>query len=88
MRRHTLLRAAPALAAGLLGACSDLSPTNIENPNLIEVYEGHTLVANYLQTFNLLLVSTSGWKDLSKSGTSWLPAAPSVLILKSQNNKL
>ena len=23
MRRHTLLRAAPALAAGLLGACSD-----------------------------------------------------------------
>jgi hypothetical protein len=41
MRRHTLIRvsplvAAPLLAAGLLGACGDLSPTNIENPNLTD----------------------------------------------------
>lgn len=57
-----------------------------ETPNLIEVYASHSLDANFIQTFNLLLVSTSGWRDLSKSGSTWLSAAPSMLILKAQNN--
>ena len=69
MRRHTLLRAAPALAgalaAGLLGACSDLSPTNIENPNLTdEQFIGTTGAAaawalgtqrQFLQTLNAMV---------------------------------
>jgi hypothetical protein len=62
MRRRTLLR---ALAAGLLGACSDLSPTNIENPNLTDQqFVGTTGAAaawvlgtqrQFLQTLNAMI---------------------------------
>jgi hypothetical protein len=59
-----------------------------ENPGRIEVHESHNLDALFVQSFNLLLISTSGWRDLSKKGTAWLPAASSILILKSGNNNL
>jgi hypothetical protein len=58
----------------------------MENPDRIEVFENPSLTADYLQSFNLLLVSTAAWGHFSKSSLSWMPAAPSVLILRSQNN--
>jgi hypothetical protein len=35
-----------------------------------------------MRSFNLVLISTSGWKDVYRSGSDWLPNAPSILILK------
>jgi hypothetical protein len=59
---------------------------NSENPQRLELHQTHMLDAAFLQTFNLVLISTSGWKDLVKSRTSWLASAPSVLILKPQGD--
>ncbi|MEX2231313.1 MAG: hypothetical protein WD824_04090 [Cyclobacteriaceae bacterium] len=59
---------------------------NGENPQKLEVYESHSLDAAFIQSFNVLLISTSGWKDLSKTRNSWMPAARSILILKPQGN--
>jgi hypothetical protein len=59
---------------------------NLENPQRLELHESHSIDRNFVQSFNLMLISTSGWKDLSRSKNSWLPGAPSILILKPQGN--
>jgi Kef-type K+ transport system membrane component KefB len=53
-----------------------------ENPQRLDLHESHSLHQDFLQSFNLMLISTSGWKDVSKTRNSWVPAAPSILILK------
>ncbi|HEY0653233.1 MAG TPA: cation:proton antiporter [Chryseosolibacter sp.] len=55
---------------------------NNENPNVVQIHETHALPQEFLNTFNLVLVSYSGWKDLTRIRESWLPHTPSVLILK------
>jgi Kef-type K+ transport system membrane component KefB len=55
---------------------------NSENPNSITIHENHIMPAEFLNTFNLVLISYSGWKDLTKIRQSWLPHTPSSLILK------
>lgn len=55
---------------------------NNENGNAVTLHETHALPQDFLNTFNLVLVSYSGWKDLTKIRQSWLPHTPSVLILK------
>jgi Kef-type K+ transport system membrane component KefB len=59
---------------------------NAENPNLIQVHEGHTLTFEFLTGFNLVMVSYSGWKDLTKSKAAWLSTAPTTLILKPERS--
>jgi Kef-type K+ transport system membrane component KefB len=56
---------------------------NGENPESISVYESHQLTTDYLQDFDLVLVSYSQWKDFSRQKASWINHTPSVLILKS-----
>jgi hypothetical protein len=53
-----------------------------ENPQRLDLYESHTLPRDYVQSFNLMLISTSGWKGVSRTRDSWVAAAPSILILK------
>lgn len=61
---------------------------NREHPQSVEVLEGHTVHANSSRDFNLIMISASGWKDNSKTRNSWLPGAPSILILKPGRNNL
>jgi hypothetical protein len=61
---------------------------NQENPQRLELYQKHQLDPEFIQSFNLLLISTSGWRDIAKSRNPWLSAAPSILILKPQGNNL
>lgn len=53
-----------------------------DNKQEIALHETHAIPQDLLNTFNLVLVSYSGWKDLTKAREKWLPNAPSVLILK------
>jgi Kef-type K+ transport system membrane component KefB len=55
---------------------------NQENKSSITVHETHAMPQEFLNGFNLVIVSYSGWRDLTKMRQSWLPHTPSVLILK------
>jgi Kef-type K+ transport system membrane component KefB len=55
---------------------------NAENPGHIQVHEGHMLTFEFLTGFNLVMVSYSGWKDLTRARAAWLSTAPTTLILK------
>lgn len=59
-----------------------LEKINQENSQRMELFERHDLNPQFIQTFNLILISTSGWRDLTKIRNTWLPLAPSILILK------
>ncbi|MFZ6009733.1 MAG: cation:proton antiporter, partial [Bacteroidota bacterium] len=59
-----------------------LDKIHSENPARIEIHESHNVSSDFLNSFNLMLISYSGWKDLNKLKTSWLASTPSVLILK------
>jgi hypothetical protein len=61
---------------------------NSENPQRIELYQRHSLSPEFMQGFNLLMISTSGWRDIAKTRNPWLSAAPSILILKPQRNNV
>jgi Kef-type K+ transport system membrane component KefB len=57
---------------------------NQENPKSIQIHESHQITATFLAGFNLVIVSYSGWKDLTRGRQNWLVHTPSVLILKPQ----
>lgn len=57
---------------------------NAENTQPIQLHEHHTLSTEFLAGFNLVMVSYSGWKDLTRTKERWLTHTPSVLILKPQ----
>jgi Kef-type K+ transport system membrane component KefB len=48
----------------------------------VEVHESHSFTQDFLSGFNLVMVSYSGWRDLSRNKQTWLSLTPSVLILK------
>ena len=58
---------------------------NSENASKIQAHESHTLTQEFLMSFNLVIASYSGWKDLTRTRQSWLVTTPSVLILKPQS---
>lgn len=53
-----------------------------EHHQSIELLEHHSFDTDPSRRFDLILLSTSGWRDLQKSGKSWLPEDASFLILK------
>ncbi len=53
-----------------------------ENKVQVDIYEHHSHSTEFLNGFNLVMVSYSGWKDLTRIRQSWLTNTPSVLILK------
>ena len=55
---------------------------NSENPNHVQLHESHALTFEFLTGFNLIMVSYSGWRDLTRSKAAWLSTAPTTLILK------
>jgi hypothetical protein len=57
---------------------------NAENEQKIQIYESHNLSQEFFTGFNLVIVSYSGWKDLTRARQQWLVHTPSVLILKPQ----
>jgi hypothetical protein len=59
---------------------------NAENPQRIQVHESHALTYEFLTGFNLVMVSYSGWKDLTRARSAWLANTPSTLILKPQRS--
>jgi Kef-type K+ transport system membrane component KefB len=59
---------------------------NAENPNHMQVHEGYSLTFEFLTGFNLVMVSYSGWKDLTKAKAAWLSTAPTTLILKPERS--
>ena len=59
---------------------------NVENPQQIKVHESHVLTYEFLSGFNLVMVSYSGWKDLTRGRLAWLANTPSTLILKPERS--
>jgi Kef-type K+ transport system membrane component KefB len=59
---------------------------NAENPNHISIHEGHSFTLEFLTGFNLVMVSYSGWKDLTRAKAAWLSTAPTTLILKPERS--
>lgn len=55
---------------------------NEENPQRLTLNESHVLDPEFLQNFNIILVSTSGWKDLPGIRNTAMSESPSILILK------
>jgi hypothetical protein len=55
---------------------------NKETPQSMQVHESETLTPEFLSGFNLVLVSYSAWKSLTRAKQRWLVNTPSVLILK------
>ena len=48
----------------------------------LQLHESHTPDPGMTQNFDLVLISTSGWRDLRKARNPWLIERPSLLILK------
>lgn len=55
---------------------------NSQNPQALHLYESHSPDHDLIRTYDLVLVSTSGWRDLRKTSNPWITATPSFLILK------
>ena len=55
---------------------------NSQNPETLHLYESHTPDDDLIRSCDLVLVSTSGWRDLRKTANPWMAATPSFLILK------
>lgn len=53
-----------------------------EAPNHITLSQEKIINEQSLQEFELMLISTDGWKKLVDSGHSWLNQTPSILILQ------
>ncbi len=58
---------------------------NKETTQTIAIYDAHNPTAEFLSGFNLVLVSYSGWRMLTRRKQGWLVNAPSVLILKANS---
>ena len=59
-----------------------ISAIEQEAPNHITFSPEKTINAQSLQEFELMLISTDGWKKLVDSGHSWLNQTPSILIVQ------
>lgn len=53
-----------------------------EHKDHVDVRESHSYDPAFLSTFNLVIVSYSGWRDLTRTRQTWLSQTPSVLIMK------
>jgi hypothetical protein len=53
-----------------------------EAPNHITLDQVNVIDETFIQKFQLMVVSTDGWKTLVESRSSWLSLAPSILILR------
>ena len=53
-----------------------------EAPNHITLDQVNVIDETFIQKFQLMIVSAEGWKTLVESRSSWLSAAPSILILQ------
>lgn len=53
-----------------------------EHPGKIQLSESHAPDVFFDEGPSMVLISTSGWKDLSRSGNPWLQPTASILILK------
>jgi Kef-type K+ transport system membrane component KefB len=58
---------------------------NAENKDRVQVHESHTITPDFIADFNLVMVTYSGWKDLTRARHGWLRHTPSILILKPGN---
>lgn len=55
---------------------------NSQNPERLRLHESYTPDPDPNQRFDLVLVSTSGWRDLRKTANPWVTGSQSFLILK------
>ncbi len=53
-----------------------------EAPNHISLNQGQVIDETFIGQFQLMIVSTDGWKQLVDSRISWLNQTPSILILR------
>ena len=51
-------------------------------PNRIYLRNREVIDEQFIQQFQLLMISTDGWKNLVESRSAWLNQAPSILILR------
>jgi Kef-type K+ transport system membrane component KefB len=52
-------------------------------PNHIQLVQEKTIENEFIENFDLMLISLSGWKKLVENESPWLTNTPSVLIMKS-----
>lgn len=53
-----------------------------EAPNHITLNNGQTIDEHLIRQFQLMVISTEGWKKLIDARTDWLDKTPSILILQ------
>ena len=53
-----------------------------EAPNHITLTDENPINDKYIQQFQLMIISTDGWKKLVESRITWLSQLPSILILR------
>ena len=53
-----------------------------EAPNHITLINGKEIDEQFIKQFQLMVISTDGWKNLVESRSHWLNQAPSILILQ------
>lgn len=53
-----------------------------EAPNHITINQEQIIDKEFIRQFQLMIISTEGWKKLVDSRSSWLNQTPSILILK------
>lgn len=72
--------------SGLIGKHTEIKETiraiEQEAPNHITLNKEKTIDEPFLQQFQLMVISTDGWKKLVDSRIGWLNQTPSILILK------
>ena len=53
-----------------------------EAPNHIAMYNEKVIDEQFIQQFQLMVISTDGWKKIVDSRSSWLNQMPSILIIR------
>jgi hypothetical protein len=54
-----------------------------ENPERLQLLESDSLNERLMEDVDLLIISTSGWRDVTKAKNTSLPSTPAILILQS-----
>jgi len=68
--------------AGHIIANNDLDQLRTKYPNQVDIVSDRTMKKEFLDDFDIMLVSLDSWKKLVDSQSVWLSNVPSVLIIK------
>ena len=63
----------------------DLQAIERDSPSQLTLYNGKVIDDQLIQQFQLMVISTDGWKKLVDSRSTWLNKTPSILIIRANS---